>query len=357
MTTGKVSLEDPLSPSEDIPQKKLKRGCRPFFSPPPNLQAPQMSHCAFNNDGHPELNDPELNCPRTCVHGIHCTYTGAARTGCNFVHPGEEGTGRRLFPARMDEKTGQEQPACVRLVGSPGFYERRRLKMSWPQWCALPKNAHLRSEPRRGQEESVHSAPAAAQQKPPVVVQKKAAVAQMPPPPPAAPLAHAQQQQQPQWAQVQAKPPVGLLIMQARIQLENSSVLADHYEGIVAKGTEPTSFLGRCAQQQAPMHRTMATKAKSQLRNLFGNELFTRAESFLEEVKGDMIEGNLWSNEITAGRIVGMFLEGFDNDDLTQLLYDEEFFTEKMSEGCVVLKQAGDAKAAAAAEAKDMPAA
>jgi hypothetical protein len=316
-----------------------------------------MSQCAFNNDGHPELNEPELNCPRLCVHGIHCTYTGPGKTGCNFVHPGEEGTGRRLFPARVDEKTGQQQDACVRLVGSPGFYERRRLKMSWPQWCALPKNAHLRSEPRRGQEEPAPSAPAAAQQKPPVVVQKKAVAVALPPPPRAAPLAQAQQQQQqpPQWAQAQAKPPVGLLIMQARIHLENSSALAAHYEGIVAKGTDPTSFLGRCAQQQAEMHRTLATRAATHLRDLFGNELFARAGAFLDEVRADMVAAEQWSNEITAGRITGMLLEGLDHDELTQLLEDHQAFIEKMADASAILKQSGDAKLASASAPLSAP--
>lgn len=302
-----------------------------------------MSQCAFNNDGHPELNDPELNCPRTCVHGINCTYTGPGKTGCNFVHPGEEGTGRRLFPARMDEKTGQEQPACVRLVGSPGFYERRRLKMSWPQWCALPKNAHLRSEPRRQQE--APAAAAAAPQKPLLAqAQKRAVAPQMPPPPRAAPLAQAQQQQQ-------AKPPLGLLIMQARIHLENSSALAAHYEGIVSKGADLSSFIGRCAKQQAEMHRTLATRAAAHLRDLFGNELFARAGAFLNEVRADMVAAEQWSNEITAGRITGMLLEGLDHDDLTQLLEDQQAFTEKMAEASAILKQSGDAKASAAAAA------
>ena len=319
-----------------------------------------MSQCAFNNDGHPELNDPELNCPRTCVHGIHCTYTGPGKSGCNVVHPGEEGTGRRLFPARMDEKTGQQQDACVRLVGSPGFYERRRLKMSWPQWCALPKNAHLCSEPRRGQEEPVPSAPApapapAAQKKQLVVQKRTVAVAVMPPPPPAAPLAQAQQQQQAQWAQAQAKPPLGVLILQARIHLESSSALAAHYEGILAKGTDPTSFLGRCAQQQAPMHRAMATRAATHLRDLFGNQLFARAGAFLDEVRADMVAAEQWSNEITAGRITGMLLEGLDYDELTQLLEDHQAFTEKMAEASAILKQSGDAKAASASAPLSAP--
>jgi hypothetical protein len=100
------------------------------------------SACAFHTDGQLALNDPALNCPRLCSHGATCSYTGPG--GCAFVHPGEEGTGRRLFPARTNPQTGEVQKASVRLIGSPGFYERRRLKMTWKQWCALPKNQHLR---------------------------------------------------------------------------------------------------------------------------------------------------------------------------------------------------------------------
>jgi hypothetical protein len=90
----------------------------------------------------PALDKPELRSPQPCKRGIHCDYklTDEAsgtlvRACCSGVHPGEEGTGRRLFPARtLDD--GREQPACVRLTGaSQGFYERRRLRLSWAEWC------------------------------------------------------------------------------------------------------------------------------------------------------------------------------------------------------------------------------
>ena len=88
------------------------------------------------------LDKPELRSPQPCKRGVHCDYklTDEAsgelvRACCSGVHPGEEGTGRRLFPARtLDD--GREQPACVRLTGaSQGFYERRRLRLSWAEWC------------------------------------------------------------------------------------------------------------------------------------------------------------------------------------------------------------------------------
>ena len=88
------------------------------------------------------LDKPELKSPQPCKRGIHCDYklTDQAsgelvRACCSGVHPGEEGTGRRLFPARILDD-GREQPACVRLTGaSQGFYERRRRRLSWADWC------------------------------------------------------------------------------------------------------------------------------------------------------------------------------------------------------------------------------
>lgn len=93
----------------------------------------------------PTFTAPELNAPRPCKHASNCFYNGSG--GCAFVHPGEEGTGLQIFPARKSEntETGEQtwQKATVRLIGGAKFYERRRLRMSWPQWCALPKNSHL----------------------------------------------------------------------------------------------------------------------------------------------------------------------------------------------------------------------
>jgi len=95
----------------------------------------------------PAFDAPELNSPQPCIHGAGCVFTVKDAEGktipgcCRYVHPGEEGTGRRLFPARRD------QPACVRLTGNAGFYERRRLRLSWQAWCALKGIPFVRNEP------------------------------------------------------------------------------------------------------------------------------------------------------------------------------------------------------------------
>ena len=91
------------------------------------------------------FDDPRLNSPQPCAHGSGCDYKvldiesgQMVPACCRFVHPGEEGNGRRLFPAReytsADGKL-QRQSACVRLTGRAGFYERRRLGLSWKDWC------------------------------------------------------------------------------------------------------------------------------------------------------------------------------------------------------------------------------
>lgn len=95
------------------------------------------------------FDEPQLRSPQPCSRGIYCDYKSwNAETKqlepacCRFVHPGEEGTGRRLFPARQIKMGGAEaefieQPACVRLTGAAqGFYERRGRKMPWSAWCA-----------------------------------------------------------------------------------------------------------------------------------------------------------------------------------------------------------------------------
>ena len=90
------------------------------------------------------MDAPELKSPQPCPRGIHCNYmvknSDVWEPGCcRGVHPGEEGTGRRIFPARQIKITGAEaefieQPACVRLTRAD-YYERRRLRLSWGQWC------------------------------------------------------------------------------------------------------------------------------------------------------------------------------------------------------------------------------
>ena len=98
---------------------------------PPNNST--MTSFAWNYDEQPELNNPSLNSPIPCIWGANCYYANC----CRFVHPGEEGTARKLFPSRSYIDNGVQvwEPPTVRLIGHARFYERRRLRLSWPQWC------------------------------------------------------------------------------------------------------------------------------------------------------------------------------------------------------------------------------
>jgi hypothetical protein len=90
----------------------------------------------------PELDDPKLRSPTPCPRGVYCQYKlpnpetkELELACCRMVHPGEEGNGRRLFPART-APDGRHQPACVRLTGNALFYERCRLKVPWRRFAA-----------------------------------------------------------------------------------------------------------------------------------------------------------------------------------------------------------------------------
>ena len=103
---------------------------------------------------------PHLNSPQPCTHGAGCNYQITKDDleidgCCAFVHPGEEGTGRRLFEERTTTNEDGEtvvKKACVRLTGRAGFYERRRLRLSWKAWCereGIPYTPNIPNEAQK----------------------------------------------------------------------------------------------------------------------------------------------------------------------------------------------------------------
>ena len=116
-----------------------------------------------------QMDAPALNSPQPCQHGAGCNYMRKNKAGelepacCAFVHPGEEGNGRRLFEQRTwyegeeDPVVGEPpaeggkitrvDPACVRLTGRAGYYERRRARLSWAEWCARQGIAYVANAP------------------------------------------------------------------------------------------------------------------------------------------------------------------------------------------------------------------
>lgn len=110
---------------------------------------PYAEGYAFDWNEDLSLNEPSLRSPRPCKHGVKCYYKNK-ETGrpCGFVHPGEEGTGRKQFPGRtltFKNKEGEdvsvEQGPCVRLIGGAEYYMRLKAKMSWQEWQQMKQRA------------------------------------------------------------------------------------------------------------------------------------------------------------------------------------------------------------------------
>ena len=260
-------------------------------SPPYTMSRITWSHASFNwpltavVDGKMvNLDAKELNSPQPCSHGMNCTYKNAGAV-CAFVHPGEEGVGRLYFPARVMEQDGKKiwQSPCVRLIGTKekpcGFYERRRLGLTWPQWCE-----------RKGI-------------KSPQV---------MPPVPPMPPV-----------PVIQAPVPVMPV-------------------GPMAMPPQMMAYLYQMAhaQKQAQAYAKQMEEAKAILaRNHMGNVLFAKVASYLDGLKALSAADPefVWPTNMTPGKITGMFLEGMELTDLQQMIDNTPSFEEKVGEALDIL--------------------
>jgi hypothetical protein len=94
----------------------------------------------------PAMDVPELRSPQPCVRGIACDYKRKNEAGilekawCKFVHPGEEGNGRCIWPEKRLED-GTILPAVVRLSGQHttvggGWVQRLKERLCWSDWAA-----------------------------------------------------------------------------------------------------------------------------------------------------------------------------------------------------------------------------
>ena len=303
----------------------------------------RWSDAPFNWPAEPELDEKVLNSPQPCSHGSGCRYDGP----CAFVHKGEEGTGRRLFPARMVLKDGKEvkQEAAVRLIGSPSFYERRRLRLSWPEWCAkkginqpaaAPKAApafadasgawpSLSVQPQaqtRAQQKSYALAAVAAQAQKPLPLPKP-----LPKPEPQEAVFYSYYSN----------------IYQQAIAQHGSieKALA------VACQNMRTASAAASAPQPEPVPVPVPTVVPSPAdqRNEYGQKLYDKLTAFKEEMMEFMPD---WPVTSTPGKIAGMFLE-LDAEDWDKLLNDESYFEEKVKDALDVLEAAKAYKEAEAA--------
>lgn len=310
----------------------------------------RWSDAPFNWPAEPELDEKVLNSPQPCSHGSGCRYNGP----CAFVHKGEEGTGRRLFPARMVMKDGKEvkQEAAVRLIGSPSFYERRRLRLSWPEWCA-----------KKGIQQ-----PAAPPKATPAFTDASGAWPSM--------VAQTQTQAQPQAQPAQTQGKTFASVAAQKVAPASASAPQPQTKPLPKPEPQETvfySYYSNIYQQAIAQHgsiekalavacqnmRTASAAASvpepvpvatviptpADLRNEYGQKLYDKLTTFKEEMMEFMPN---WPVTSTPGKIAGMFLE-LDVEDWDKLLNDESYFEEKVKDALEVLEAAAAYKEEAVA--------
>jgi hypothetical protein len=281
------------------------------------------SDAPFGWPAEPALDEKALNSPQPCSHGSGCRYDGP----CAFVHKGEEGTGRRLFPARTVD--GKEQAACVRLIGSPGFYERRRLRLSWPEWCAKKGIQHGASgaSTSKPAQPPISAAPGEAAW--PALAQRHSFAA--------APA------QTPQLNRQMLQPfPTGYGMPYFTDPTYLQQVIAQH--GNIERALEfnrqqqqlmlwQQSLAGQAQQAAA----AAAKKAKDEERNQYGEKLFAKLTPFVADLQVSMADK--WPKGVTAGKLTGMFLE-LDKEEWEEMLVSDDAMYAKVGEALEVLNEA-----------------
>jgi hypothetical protein len=292
--------------------------------------APNGSY-AFDWNAQPKLNDPIYESPVPCRAGYDCCYTGV----CSFVHPGEEGLGRRIFYARSaDEKD------VVRIFGQPHkkatFYERRRLRLSWPEWCrrnGLPAPvAPVVSAPshKRKQVIDLSEAPVEAKAAPAPSAIAPSAIAQ----PAFDQAAYAQWQAECYRQQCEAYYQQVIAAGHAAAQAQQDFGLANwalYEQAVWAKG--PFSHMG--------------------MRQSYGELLFAKVAQALEENRDFLKEQGWLTEKTTAGKIVGMLLDGYNDEELDGLYGNLSQLCEAICDACEILVEAAKAaKPVPAPEAK-----
>jgi hypothetical protein len=288
-----------------------------------------------------ELEKPELHCPQPCKWAANCVYRNG--TGCGFVHPGEQGTALKLFEERTTE--GRTQPAVVRLLGA-SFYDRRRMGLSWPEWCArkgLPAPMPLSALAKQAPAAAPAKAPASASAPRMVAVQVVPAIKAGP---------------------IDASYVQGLLRQRLTEALVNSIAWVIRYkeaeirkDGFSHPDCSSPPLLARLLvdwkfQQMDELMRSVPSMDKllphilwarnyilGAKRSSVGNELYPQIQSALTESAPFRAEVGFVGAHFNAGKITGMLLE--DLEEAEQLCRPDMQgkLTERIMEACEILKE------------------
>jgi hypothetical protein len=74
-------------------------------------------------------------------------------------------------------------------------------------------------------------------------------------------------------------------------------------------------------------------------RQTVGDALFSLVQSNLTAGHDIMVESRLWHPAITAGKIVGMFLDGLSGPELQRALTDSPYLAELMVDACEIIME------------------
>lgn len=246
--------------------------------------------------------------PLRCRAGRNCVYDGC----CSDVHEGEEGTSLKYFPARVVRDGGREvwEPVTVRLIGSPRYYERRRLRLSWAAWCE-----------RVGLPAPAAAAPATPAALPSLldaeeveIVGEREFVTERPHTPPP------------------AEPP-----SEDALRSQQNRQIAQAYQAQQAQMAFMQQQWALYWQMTAARQRVLTEKEQKEA---LGDELFPTVQSALERSAVERACFGYAGPLFTAGKLTGMLLEACSVDELRQLLVDDAEFTLLLQEACEVLRAA-----------------
>jgi hypothetical protein len=245
--------------------------------------------------------------PVRCKSGSNCCFDGV----CSFVHPGEEGTGLKYFPGRSyvgEDGTECWESAVVRLIGGARYYERRRLRLSWADWCArngLPLPQRPAPSGRR-RERVCLAEPATSGER--------------------GDLSSAAPQEQVVSAEEAA----------AAAAAVQAAVFAQQQE-------QQRLWLAHQQEQQRLWQAWQAQQQQlwlAQQKQALGDVLFPIVEDALAQSAADRAVIGWDGKLFTAGKFVGMFLEACDLEELQRLTQDSAYLCEMMLEACETLTAA-----------------
>jgi hypothetical protein len=75
-------------------------------------------------------------------------------------------------------------------------------------------------------------------------------------------------------------------------------------------------------------------------RQIYGDSLFPVVCTALEMGHDTLLQHHLWHPSMTAGKIVGMLLDGIEREELNRALVDAPYLAELMVDACEVLMNA-----------------